>query len=352
MTRPIQPVILSGGAGTRLWPLSRAAHPKQFLALGGERTLFQETLLRVAPGPDVSFLAPLVIGGEIHAGQMRAQAEALGVRLAGIVCEPVPRNTAAAAAVAASFVAGASPGALALLLPADHRIADRAGFRAAVAGASPAAKDAIVTFGVKPDRPHTGFGYIERGAEIAPSVFRVAAFLEKPRRDVAARYVEGGRHYWNAGIFLFDPQVMLGEIAEHAPEIVGRAVSAFGMARRHSDLILLDAGEFEACPANSIDYAVMEKTRRAAVAGPLDIGWSDIGSFAAIGPSAPSERSVCLDADGCTVISDGPMVGVIGMSDIVVIAMGDAVLVAPRARAEDVKKIVEELKARKRKDLL
>lgn len=352
MSRPIQPVILSGGAGTRLWPLSRASRPKQFLPLAGDRSLFQETLLRVAPGADAAFLPPAVIGAQAHAEVMRNEAAAIGVGLAAIICEPCARNTAAAAVVAASFVAASNPQALALLLPADHRVVDVRGFRAAVALAAPVAGQSIVTFGIKPDRPHTGFGYIERGAELAPCAYRVAAFREKPVRETALAYLEGGLHYWNAGIFLFDPALMLAEASEYAPDIAGRAVSAFGKAAIQDDLTILDPREFEACPANSIDYAVMEKTRRAAVAGPLDVGWSDVGSWAAIPVGAPAEKSIIIDGENCTVVSDGPLVGVIGMKDVVVVASADAVLVAPRERAEDVKRIVEELKARKRKDLL
>ncbi|NWG72292.1 MAG: NTP transferase domain-containing protein [Parvularculaceae bacterium] len=352
MSRPIQPVILSGGAGTRLWPLSRAARPKQFLPLAGSRSLFQETLLRVKPGADAPFLPPMVIGAELHAGLMREQARDVRVALAGIICEPCPRNTAAAAAVAAACVAATNPPALALLLPADHHVDDPRAFRAAVAGAAPAAAQLIVAFGIRPDRPHTGFGYIERGVELAPAVYRVAAFREKPAPEVAERYLEGGLHYWNAGILLFDPKVMLDEISQFAPEIVGRAVSAFSKAMVSEDLTILDAREFEACPSDSIDYAVMEKTSRAAVAGPLDVGWSDIGSWAAIPAGAPADRAVAVDARNCTIMSDGPLVGVIGLNDLVVIASGDAVLVAPRDRSEDVKRIVDELKARRRKDLL
>jgi mannose-1-phosphate guanylyltransferase/mannose-6-phosphate isomerase len=349
--RPIQPVIMSGGAGTRLWPMSRAGRPKQFLPLASEKTLFQETLERIAPGRDAPFLPAIVIGAEVHADLMRRQAETLGLPLAAIILEPAPRNTGPVAAIAALASADKDKDALVLLLPADHHIADRDSFRRAVAAAAGSADEAIVTFGIKPDRPHTGYGYIERGAEVAPGVFAVAAFLEKPPRPVAEAYLKGGRHDWNAGIFLYAPEVMLGEIAAHQPKIGEDARRAFERARREGALLRLDRTAFEAAPSLSIDYAVMERTRKARVAGPIDVGWSDIGAWSAIA-AKDSPSAFALDSRGATIVTEGPFVGVIGLDDIVVVATGDAVLVARKDRAEEVKAIVEELKARGRKDLL
>jgi mannose-1-phosphate guanylyltransferase/mannose-6-phosphate isomerase len=349
--RPILPVIMSGGAGTRLWPLSRAAKPKQFLALAGARSLFQETLDRVAPGPDAPFLLPLVICGKSLAGLIAEQAHALGARLGGVICEPAPRNTAAVAAVAAHAARSLEKTPLVLLLPADHHIADRSGFRLAAAKAAAAAETAIVTFGIEPDRPHTGFGYIERGAERDPGVFKVAAFLEKPISAIAESYLRTGRHFWNAGIFLFNPALLLEEFALHAPAIELGARAAYEKAARVDNLVILDTDAFSACPSNSIDYAIMEKTERACVAGPLAVGWSDVGSWAAV-EDREDERVFAVEAKNARLFSDGPFIGVIGVDDVIVVATGDAVLVARRDRAEDVKRIIEELRARGRTDLL
>lgn len=346
----IQPVIMSGGAGTRLWPMSREARPKQFIALASDETLFQETARRVRPGE--GFLPPLVIAGARHAAHIAEQLGALGIAPAGIVIEPCPRNTAAVAAVAAEWVRAHSPGALALLLPADHHVADGDGFRRAVLSAATVAADRIVTFGIKPAEPHTGFGYIECGAAIEGDVRAIAAFREKPDLETAKAYLAGGRHFWNAGVFLFNPGAMLGELAQHAPQISARALASLEAATRDGAVTLLDRAIFETCPSDSIDYAVMEKTKKAAVAGPLDIGWNDIGSWSAISGGGESDGVIAVDAKNCLIRTEGPLVGVIGAEDLIVVATGDAVLVARKDRAQDVKKIVEALKARGRADLL
>ncbi|MEQ8178425.1 MAG: mannose-1-phosphate guanylyltransferase/mannose-6-phosphate isomerase [Amphiplicatus sp.] len=346
----IQPVIMSGGAGTRLWPMSRKARPKQFLALTGEKSLFQETALRVAGG---SFAPPLVIGGEGHAGVIAEQLAALGIVPRAIVTEPCPRNTAAVAAVAAAWTNDNEPGAPVLLLPADHHIADAAGFRAAVAqGADAALGGSIVTFGIKPTEAHTGYGYVERGDALGPSVYAVKAFREKPDAATAQAYLAGGAHYWNAGIFLFSPRAMLDELGAYAPAIRDAASKALAQAKRDGARLDLDPAAFSECPSDSIDYAVMEKTSRAAVVGPVDVGWNDIGSWSSIETAEGDQKVFAIDSEGCLVKTDGPFVGVIGMDDMIVVATGDAVLVAPKSRAQDVKKIVEELKKRGRDDLL
>lgn len=347
----IQPIIMSGGAGTRLWPMSRAARPKQFLPLAGAETLFQASALRVDPSADQRFAAPAVIGGAAHARRIADELKAIGVAPAAIISEPAPRNTAAVAAVAALWAAAFAPGRLALLMPADQHIADAAGFRSAVIAGADAARTRIVTLGIKPTEPHTGFGYIECGAPIDARAALVAAFREKPDPATARAFLAGGRHYWNAGIFLFDPVVMLAELDAHAPAIRTAAEKALARARRDGARIDLDSDEFSRCPADSIDYAVMEKTDKAAVVGPLDIGWSDIGSWSALSPE-DNDRIFTLDSAGALVRTDGPFVAVVGAPDMIVVATGDAVLVLPKDRAQDVKAIVEELKKRGRKDLL
>lgn len=349
----IQPVIMSGGAGTRLWPMSRAARPKQFLPLVGDRSLFQETAARLSGGGDVDYLPPVVVAGIAHAAIIRAQLVEIGVTPAAIIIEPMARSTAAVAAVAAAWTAANCADALVLLAPADHHIADAAAFRAAAQkGAVAASRGAIVTFGVRPTEPHTGYGYIETGASLAPGVAEVAAFREKPDRQTAEHYLASGRHFWNAGIFLFAPEAMAAELAAFAPAIWNEACAALDAARVDAGAVLLDASRFGACPSDSIDYAVMEKTNRAAVVAPVDAGWSDIGAWTAISSKEDDARIFTIDCDGAIIRTDGPFIGAIGLKDLIIVATGDAVLVAPKSRAQDVKRIVDELKSKKREDLL
>lgn len=345
----IQPVILSGGAGTRLWPLSRRARPKQFLAFFGDNTLFQDTVLRAtAPG----YAQPIVIGAVEHAALVERQLFDIGLTARASVLEPCPRNTAAAAAVAAMIAQAFDPDALVLLMPSDHHVANALAFRRAVADGAPAARaGAVVTLGVKPTEPHTGYGYIERGEALSANVFRIRRFHEKPALDAARAYLAGGAHFWNAGLFLFSPAAMLAEFSAFAPDILAKASEALAAARIDGCRRILDAAAFAACRSESVDVAVMEKTDKAAVVGPLDAGWSDVGAWSAL-EERPDARVFTLDSDGALVRSDGPFVGVIGAPDMIVVAAGDAVLVAPRSRAQDVKRIVEALKARGRDDLL
>lgn len=349
----IQPVIMSGGSGTRLWPMSRTARPKQFLPLFDDRSLFQETALRLLPGADADFLPPVIVAGAAHADLIAAQLAAIGVAPAAIIIEPMARSTAAVAAIAGAWTARHRPGALTLLAPADHHIADAAAFRADVAkGAAAASKGAIVAFGVKPGEAHTGYGYIEAGAPISDGVAEVAGFREKPDRQTAEHYLKSGRHFWNAGIFLFAPETMAGELAAFAPAIAREAGAALEEAEIDGAMCRLDAARFAACPADSIDYAVMEKTGRAAVVGPVDAGWSDIGAWTALSDDSADARVAALDCDGVIIRTDGPFVGAIGVMDLIIVATGDAVLVAPKSRAQEVKRLIDELKARGREDLI
>ncbi len=346
----IQPVIMSGGAGTRLWPMSRQARPKQFLPLTGARSLFQETALRLS---GEGFAPPLVIAGAGHLALVEEQLAAIGIVPAQILIEPMARNTAAVAAVASAWAARVNDSALVLLSPADHHVGDAAAFRAAIRrGAAAAAKGAIVTLGIKPTEPQTGFGYIETGAAVADSVFEVAAFREKPDRATAERYVAGGRHFWNSGVFLFSPAAMDAELHAHAPAIRKTATAALAAGAAHGTALTLDAGVFADCPSDSIDYAVMEKTRRAAVVAPVDAGWSDIGSWTALSALPDDAQIAAIDCGANVIRTGGPFVAAIGVSDLIIIATGDAVLVAPKDRAQDVKKIIDDLKARGRADLL
>jgi mannose-1-phosphate guanylyltransferase/mannose-6-phosphate isomerase len=349
---PVAPVIMCGGAGTRLWPASTEAWPKPFRAFGDGPTLFQAAALRVAGGTSPRFLPPIVICGAAHRGFVEAQLGQIGVAPGAIVLEPCARGTAALAVVAASLVDQLYPGARVLLLPADHAITDVAGFRAAIARGVAAASDHIVTLGLAPDRPETGYGYIQSGAALGPGVAAVARFVEKPDAATAQTWLDAGGYAWNAGIFLFSPQTMLDEAARLAPDIAGPAELALGRAARDGAAIVLDEAAFVGCRSEAIDRAIMEKTDRAAVVA-CDIGWTDVGNWSEVWRLGPRDGAgvlahgpvMALDASDCLIWSDGPTVAVLGVSDLVVVAAGGAVLVAPRARAQAVRDLVEALKA-------
>ena len=357
----VTPVIMSGGSGTRLWPMSRQARPKQLRALMSDHTLLQETALRASGETgDVTFGDPIIICNAAHREEIAAQMDAVGITPAAIVLEPVGRNTAPCAAAAAALMAETGDDGLMLLLPADHHIRDAEGFRSAVARAAGAARDgALVTFGIRPDGPETGYGYIRRG-EKSGAVYTVDQFVEKPDRETAERYLEEGLYSWNAGIFLFRADRLAEEMRGQCPEILDAAAAALKAALRSDGVIALDPAIFADCPSDSIDYAVMEKTSRAAVL-PMDIGWSDIGSWSALweladkdeaGLAAHSDRVIAIGARNSYVRSDGPLVAALGVEDLIVVASGDAVLIARRDAVQDVKKVVEELKDRGRKDLV
>ncbi len=349
----IQPIIMSGGAGTRLWPLSRKARPKQFLPLVTDKTMFQETALRLKDTDNV-FLAPTAICGAAHATYIKQQLASLDMEPSAIITEPAPRNTAAVAAIAALWTARENPDALVLLTPADHHIADAEGFRTAALKGAQAAKDgSIVTFGIRASEPHTGFGYIEAGEKVMDSVYNITSFREKPDLDTAKSYLADGGYFWNSGIFLFSAAAMLNALKEHADDILQQAQAAFTAATIDDVLISLDKDEFSKCRSDSIDYAVMEKTDKAAVVAPVDVGWSDIGSWTALPTDVCDEEiTAAIDCENTLIRSDGVFVGAIGLKDMIVVASKDAVLIAPRERAQEVKAVVERLKKSDRDDLL
>ena len=314
------PVILSGGSGTRLWPLSRELYPKQLLPLVGKGTMLQETLARVQGVADVA--APVVVCSEGHRFLVAEQLQSIGVKPRAIILEPVGRNTAPAIAVAAmSAVAGGEENsksqddAVLLILPADHVIKDVAAFRAAVAvGRAAAEQGKLVTFGVVPHRPETGYGYIRRAAGNGPD-FPIAQFVEKPDLATATRYVESKEYFWNSGMFMCRASTVLDELRAHAAEIYQACAQAFTTARRDLDFTRLGAKEFGACPSDSFDYAVMEKTRHGVVV-PLDAGWSDVGSWSALHEAIPADASnnvrigdvLTEDTDGCYLQSTSRLV--------------------------------------------
>jgi mannose-1-phosphate guanylyltransferase / mannose-6-phosphate isomerase len=352
---PIVPVLLAGGAGTRLWPVSRDALPKQFLPLTGARSSYQETLLRVADRK--LFAPPVVITGSDFRFFAHRQAEELGIE-ATVLIEPMRRDSAAAIAAAAAFARRSDPKVIVLALAADHVIRDLDRFyEACIAGREAAEAGRIVTFGIRPSEPKTSYGYIKCGAPLEPKdVHAVEAFVEKPDAAMAARYVSEG-YLWNSGNFLFQAETLLSELARFEPEIATAAEEAVAKAVDDLGFLRLDAEAFARCPQTSIDYAVMEKTERAAVVEG-HFRWSDIGSWDAIFDIAERDAAgnalhgsvVSMDAENCVVHSDERLTALLGVKDLVVVTTPDAVLVLPRARAQEVKELVAKLKDARRKE--
>jgi mannose-1-phosphate guanylyltransferase/mannose-6-phosphate isomerase len=313
--------------------------------------MIQDTAMRFAGGEALSFLPPLVICNKRHGKLAREQLNALDIEPAAVIMEPFGRNTACVAVMAAQWATQYAPDALVLLLPADHVMTDPDGFRTAISSAVDGAKTNIVTFGIEPQGPETGYGYIQRAELLYEGVFRVARFVEKPNRRTAETYLETGGYYWNAGIFLYAPNVLLAEAQQYCPKIKDNAIAALNASDHDGPFIALNEKLFAACPAEPIDVAVMEKTYRAAVI-PCDIGWADVGSWSELWRQGPLDAKenflkgevLLLETAGSLIWSDGPMVSVIGISDLIVIATADHVLVLPKDRAQDVKKIVDEVK--------
>lgn len=348
----IVPVLLSGGSGSRLWPLSRELYPKQFLALCSERTMFQDTALRV--GDELAFAPPLVVCNQEHRFLVAEQLRQSGLKPRGILLEPMGRNTAAACALAALSVAATDPDALLLLLPADHEIRAPDAFRQTVLVAAQAAQTGrLVTFGIAPTTPETGYGYIQRGRPLdeVEGAFEVAAFVEKPTLAVAQSYLEDGGYAWNSGMFLFPVGQLLAELERHAPAVVAACRAALDGGQSDLDFFRLDATAFAVAPSISIDYAVMERTDMAAVV-PCDIGWTDVGAWSALWDvgSKDADGNVLVGdvlmegASDCYVRSENHLTAVVGVKNAVVVVVDDAVLVADRDHAQDVKRIVDRLK--------
>ncbi len=349
----IYPVILSGGSGTRLWPMSRSLYPKQLLPLLGRDSLLQQTVRRVADTQ--RFAAPLIVANEEHRFIIAEQLREIAVAPRALLLEPVGRNTAPAACAAAlTLTEGeAEPDPLLLLLPSDHTIGNAAAFTAAIERAAMAARSgALVTFGITPERAETGYGYIRRGREFdgAEGVFALAGFVEKPGPAEAQAYLASGEHFWNSGIFLFPARLYLKELERLRPDMVAACRRAVAEMRRDDDFTRLGKEAFASCAADSIDYAVMEHTDRAAVV-PVGMGWSDVGSWDAlweIGAKDASGNSIegnviAEDTSNCYLRSEAGLVAAIGVADLVVVATGDAVMVAPRNRTQDVRQLVARL---------
>ena len=349
------PVLLSGGSGTRLWPLSRETHPKQFQPLVGEGSLLQATWRRIEGLPGLA--APIVVANEEHRFMVAEQLRQAGVAPSALLLEPVGRNTAPAIAVAALQAMAAGDDPLLLVLPSDHVIRDVPAFHAAVqAAVAAAAQGALVTFGIVPSGPETGYGYIKAAAARGDGPVRaVERFVEKPDLATAQAYVASGDYVWNSGMFLFRASRFLEELQRFAPAIVAAAQAALAGARRDVDFLRLDRAAFEACPADSIDYAVMEKTDAAAVL-PVDVGWSDVGSWSALweiadqdpGGNAHHGDVIAIDCRNTLAWGGRRLVSLLGLRDVIVVDTDDAVLVAARDQVQQVKDIVARLKADKR----
>ena len=347
LSKPIVPVILSGGTGTRLWPMSRPERPKQMLALTAEGTMLQLTACR-ARGEH--FTAPIVVANAQHADMVQEQLEAVDAPARALILEPMGRNTAPAIALAA-LAAGGGTDPL-LVMPSDHVIADVPAFHAAIHAAMPlVAEGWLVTFGIDPQAPETGYGWIQVGEEIAGGVHRVATFVEKPPRDKAEAMLAAGDHAWNGGIFLFRADIYLGALAVHAPDMLLACQRAMAGARTEGCRIYPDADAFAASPSDSIDYAVMEKAERVAVV-PVSMGWSDVGSWDALHEISQADDAgnvhhgevIAIDTANCLVRSDGVRIALVGVEDLIVVASGNDVLILPRGRSQEVKKLIEAMK--------
>jgi len=361
MSDRIVPVILSGGAGTRLWPLSRRHHPKQLQPLTSSESMLQETARRVAD--QARFAAPMVVCDDAHRFMVAEQLRRIGCTPQAILLEPEGRNTAPAIACAALLSEALEPGGILLVLPSDHLVRDHPAFLAAVATAAAAARrdGLMVTFGITPNRPETGYGYIRRGPELVglDGCFRIARFAEKPDRKTAQDFLRSGEYAWNSGMFVLPAAVYLEELGRRHPGLLASCRSALGLANRDLEFLRLDPQAFRAAPSISIDHAVMQATERAAVV-PAELGWSDIGSWAALWEAGDKDADGNLllgdalvhDVTGSYVRSDDRLVAVVGLADVVVVTTDDAVLVAARERGQEVKEVVRRLDASGRSEAL
>ena len=347
------PVILSGGSGTRLWPLSRGQYPKQFLPLVSEKTMIQETVIRLNGLENLQ--PPIAVCNEDHRFMMAEQLWEIGVKPAAIILEPMGKNTAPAVAIAALSV---KPDDVLIVLPADHVIVDRETFHQAVIEADSLARQGrLVTFGIVPTEPETGYGYIKRSDSRQGDAFVVEAFVEKPDMATAQRYLDSGDYFWNSGMFAFTAGSYLEELNKFNPGMLRACREALQGAQKDLDFTRLDKETFSACPSDSIDYAVMEKTDKAVVI-PLDAGWNDVGSWSALWDVTRKDAAgnavfgdvITLETENSYLYSKNKLVVALGVQDLVVVETDDALLVATKDKVQEVKEIVAELKQRRRKE--
>jgi len=359
----IIPVILSGGSGTRLWPLSRQAYPKQLLALTGDDTLIQQTIKRVKNLDGVT--DPLVVCNEEHRFLIAEQLRQIEVKPMDIILEPIGKNTAPAIAAAAFRSISSTeldkniPKYL-LILPADHLIGDVASFQnAVIKGMQSAAEGKLVTFGIVPSSPHTGYGYIKKGKKIEDDIFAVDRFVEKPPAHLAEEYLASQKYFWNSGMFLFETNAFLEEIEKYEPDMFHLCRNAVERATRDLDFLRLDKEAFEACPSNSVDYAVMEKTDRAVVVS-LDSQWSDIGSWSSLWEASDKDGGgnvirgdvIMDDVSDSLLFSQKRLLAALGIKGLVIVETPDAILVADKYKSQDVKRLVEKIKKQGREEFV
>lgn len=347
----ILPVILAGGSGSRLWPLSRDLMPKQFLALHGQKTMLQATLLRL---DELNTQTPLVICNEEHRFIAAEQLRTINQLKQNVILEPVGRNTAPAIAIAAMIAVQSGNDPLLLVLAADHIISDTAAFQQAIEQATQlAAEQKLVTFGITPDIPETGYGYIRRGKSLSTqsNAYNVAEFVEKPTLAKAEKYLASGQYYWNSGMFMFQASVYLTELKQHRPDIYNACEQAIAELVPDLDFIRINKEAFLHCPSDSIDYAVMEKTQHAVVV-PLDAGWSDVGSWSSLYSLSNKNNDgnvhigdvVQTDSHNNYIYAQNALVATVGIQNMVVVQTKDAVLVAAKDKVQNVKHIVQQLK--------
>lgn len=343
------PVLLSGGVGSRLWPLSRELSPKQFLPLTGELSLLEETLQR---SQQLKAQAPIIVCNEEHRFMVAEQLRGQQISADAIILEPMGKNTAPAVAVAAMQALKQNDDAIMLVMPADHVVKDIDAFSEAIAkGMVQAKQGKLVTFGIIPDAPETGYGYIcRKGAEQEGS-YAISEFKEKPSKELAQQYVDSGNYYWNSGMFLLSAKTYLNELKTFAPEMLAASERAFSQAAKDLDFVRLDSGAFDACPSDSIDYAVMEKTDKGIVV-PLSCGWSDVGAWSSLWDVADKDDegnvatgdTILHETEDSYVYSSSRLVTTVGVDNLVIVETADAILVADKSQVQDVKAIVNTLK--------
>lgn len=350
----IYPILMVGGAGTRLWPVSTKAMPKQFQKMVSEKSLFQETLLRLRGDVDnVRFAPPIIFGASDYLHLIEAQLAEIGITPTAIILEPCPRSTTPVAAISSEVISKVDKDALVMLVPSDHYIAQPDAFRKAIASAAPSAHAGwITTFGILATSPESGFGYICAGETIEGRISKITTFTEKPDTQTAQEYMQNERYTWNAGIFLFSPHTMLSELESLAPETFHASREALANATTKGNAKQLDEECFAKCRKISLDYSIMEKTQRGAVYAPLSCGWSDVGTWTAISelkPQQASDQIISYDNKNCYIQTDGSaLVAATGLQDIIIVVHEGTILVLPKDRSQDVSKVVEALNTRQK----